>query len=133
MKTATTQTYGIQGIRARPVSVDAHISGGLPAFNIVGLAETIVRESRERVRSAILNSGFEFPNKRITLNLSPLPTCPNRAGVTTFPLPWPFLLPAVRSAAANPIWHFVASSPWKASAGRCAACFPCCFAPSKIR
>ncbi len=71
MKTATTQTYGIQGIRARPVSVDAHISGGLPAFNIVGLAETIVRESRERVRSAILNSGFEFPNKRITLNLSP--------------------------------------------------------------
>lgn len=71
MKTATTTTYGIQGIRARRVGVDAHISGGLPAFNIVGLAETIVRESRERVRSAIINSGFDFPAKRITLNLSP--------------------------------------------------------------
>lgn len=91
MKTATTQTYGLQGIRARPVSVDAHISGGLPAFNIVGLAETIVRESRERVRSAILNSGFDFPNKRITLNLSPA-DLPKRGGGYDLPIALAVLL-----------------------------------------
>jgi len=48
-----------------------HISGGLPAFTVVGLPETAVREARDRVRSAIINSGFEFPARRITVNLAP--------------------------------------------------------------
>jgi len=53
------------------VSVEVHLANGLPAFNIVGLPETSVRESKDRVRSAIINCGYEFPAKRITINLAP--------------------------------------------------------------
>ncbi len=59
------------GINAPLVRVEVHISGGLPAFTVVGLPETAVREARDRVRSAIINSGFEFPTRRITVNLAP--------------------------------------------------------------
>jgi magnesium chelatase family protein len=59
------------GIDAPEVRVEVHISNGLPAFTLVGLAETAVREARDRVRSAIINSSFEFPDRRITVNLSP--------------------------------------------------------------
>jgi magnesium chelatase family protein len=59
------------GVHAPLVSVEIHLSPGLPAFNLVGLPETAVRESKERVRSAIINSGFEFPSRRITVNLAP--------------------------------------------------------------
>lgn len=59
------------GIEAPLVSVETHLSNGLPGFSIVGLPETAVRESKERVRSAILNSSLEFPAKRITVNLAP--------------------------------------------------------------
>ena len=59
------------GIDAFEVRVEVHISNGLPAFTVVGLPETAVREARDRVRSAILNSGFEFPMRRITVNLAP--------------------------------------------------------------
>jgi len=59
------------GINAPEVRVEVHISNGLPAFTVVGLPETVVREARDRVRSAILNSGFDFPTRRITVNLAP--------------------------------------------------------------
>ena len=59
------------GIDAFEVRVEVHISNGLPAFTVVGLPETAVREARDRVRSAVLNSGFEFPARRITVNLAP--------------------------------------------------------------
>ncbi len=59
------------GLEAPAVSVEVHLSAGLPALNIVGLPEAAVRESKDRVRSAILNSGFEFPTSRITINLAP--------------------------------------------------------------
>lgn len=59
------------GIKAPPVTVETHISGGLPRFAIVGLPEAIIKESKDRVRSAILNSRFEFPARRITVNLAP--------------------------------------------------------------
>ena len=59
------------GLLAPLVSVEVHLSNGLPAFNIVGLPETAVKESKDRVRSAIINSKFEFPNRRITVNLAP--------------------------------------------------------------
>lgn len=59
------------GVEAPPVSVEAHLSNGLPSFTIVGLPETAVKESKDRVRSAILNSHFDFPVKRITINLAP--------------------------------------------------------------
>ena len=71
MPTANIRSYAIEGIEARAVDIEVHISAGLPAFNIVGLPEAAVRESRERVRSAILNSNFEFPPRRITVNLAP--------------------------------------------------------------
>ena len=64
-------TFAIDGIDPRHVSVEVDIRPGLPAFTIVGLGDTAVRESRDRVRSAISNSGFEFPQTRITANLAP--------------------------------------------------------------
>ncbi|AOS96558.1 Competence protein ComM [Microbulbifer aggregans] len=59
------------GVSAPLVTVETHLANGLPAFNIVGLPEAAVRESRDRVRSALINSHFEFPQRRITVNLAP--------------------------------------------------------------
>jgi magnesium chelatase family protein len=64
-------TRAEEGIHAPHVTVEVHISNGLPAFSIVGLPEAAVRESRDRVRSAIINSGFQFPARKITVNLAP--------------------------------------------------------------
>ena len=59
------------GIEAPPVTIEVLLSGGLPKFNIVGLAEAAVRESKDRVRGAIISSGFSFPQERITVSLGP--------------------------------------------------------------
>ena len=59
------------GFHAQPVTVEVHLANGLPSLSIVGLPETAVKESRERVRSALQHSGFEFPPRRITINLAP--------------------------------------------------------------
>ena len=64
-------TRAEEGIQAPQVTVEVHISNGLPSFSIVGLPEAAVRESRDRVRSAIINSGFEFPVRKIIVNLAP--------------------------------------------------------------
>ena len=64
-------TFAIDGIDPRPVWVEVDIRPGLPAFRIVGLADAAVREARERVHAAVLNSGFAFPARRITANLAP--------------------------------------------------------------
>ncbi|HAY45212.1 MAG TPA: ATP-dependent protease [Gammaproteobacteria bacterium] len=71
MALSIVHSRAIVGIEAVPVQVEVHIANGLPAFNIVGMPETAVKEARERVRAAIINSGFEFPAKRITVNLAP--------------------------------------------------------------
>jgi magnesium chelatase family protein len=68
---ARVTTFSLDGVEARRVWVEADIRLGLPAFTVVGLADKAVREARERVRSAITNSGHEFPQKRITVNLAP--------------------------------------------------------------
>src|SRR5947207_5432450 len=68
---ARAHTFTIDGLQVRPVAVEVDIRPGLPAFNIIGLADAAVREARERVRAAILNSGYEFPARRITANLAP--------------------------------------------------------------
>ena len=68
---ARAHTFTIEGLQARHVTVEVDIRPGLPAFAIVGLADTAVREARERVQAAILNSGYEFPARRITANLAP--------------------------------------------------------------
>jgi magnesium chelatase family protein len=64
-------TFAIDGVRPRQVWVEVDIRPGLPTFTIVGLGDTAVRESRDRVRAAILNSAFDFPQMRITANLAP--------------------------------------------------------------
>jgi len=71
MALAVIFSRGRSGISAPLVTVEVHISSGLPALNIVGLPETAVKESKDRVRGAIINSGFEFPAQRITINLAP--------------------------------------------------------------
>ena len=71
MEIAKTWSRALAGIDSVQVSVEIHLSPGLPNFFMVGLPETAVKESRERVRSAILTNRFEFPMKRITVNLAP--------------------------------------------------------------
>ena len=71
MTLAILASRALSGADAPAVRVETHLGPGLPAFTVVGLPDTEVRESRERVRAAILSSGFEFPNGRITVNLSP--------------------------------------------------------------
>lgn len=71
MSLARLYARALSGIEAPEVVVEVHLSAGLPALSLVGLPETAVKESKDRVRSAILNSDFEFPAKRITINLSP--------------------------------------------------------------
>lgn len=68
---AVSRTLALAGIDAEPVHVEVDLNRGLPAFTVVGLPDTSVRESRERVRSALGNCGFEFPLRRITVNLAP--------------------------------------------------------------
>lgn len=68
---ASVLTCASIGIQAPPVAVEVHASNGLPALSVVGLPEASVRESKERVRSALINSGFQLPPKRITVNLAP--------------------------------------------------------------
>ena len=64
-------SLGLNGIHGYPVTAECALSGGLPAFDVVGLPDAAVKESRERVRSAIRSSGFDFPVSRITINLAP--------------------------------------------------------------
>ncbi|HWE08549.1 MAG TPA: YifB family Mg chelatase-like AAA ATPase [Solirubrobacteraceae bacterium] len=68
---ARVATFAIDGVQPRQVWVEVDIRAGLPAFTVVGLGDTAVRESRDRIRAAILNSGFKFPDGRITANLAP--------------------------------------------------------------
>lgn len=71
MSLAIVHSRACTGIQAPAVTVEAHISNGLPNLSIVGLPETAVKESKDRVRSALLNSHFDFPARRITINLAP--------------------------------------------------------------
>lgn len=71
MTLAIIYTRGRQGIAAPLVTIEVHIANGLPALNIVGLPETAVKESKDRVRGALLNCNFEFPMQRVTVNMAP--------------------------------------------------------------
>ena len=71
MSLAVVYTRGRQGIEAPLVTIEVHISNGLPSLSIVGLPETAVKESKDRVRGALLNCHFEFPLQRITVNMAP--------------------------------------------------------------
>jgi magnesium chelatase family protein len=71
MALAIAHSRGLDGLNAPPVTVEAHLASGLPSFTLVGLPDTEVKEARDRVRAAIVNSGFEFPSEWITVNLAP--------------------------------------------------------------
>src|SRR3989338_4047326 len=68
---AKVYSFGLLGIEAYPVEIEVDISEGLPAVTVVGLPDSAIRESRQRVKSAIKNSGFSWPNERITISLAP--------------------------------------------------------------
>jgi magnesium chelatase family protein len=68
---AVLRSRALAGLSAPEVAVEVHLANGLPSFTLVGLPETEVKEARDRVRAAIQNSSFEFPAKRITVNLAP--------------------------------------------------------------
>ena len=71
MALAVLRSRALAGLAAPEVTVEVHLAAGLPAFTLVGLPDTEVREARDRVRAAIQNCGFEFPPRRITVNLAP--------------------------------------------------------------
>lgn len=71
MSLATVLSRAQIGLESPLVSVEVHVAGGLPSLTVVGLAEAAVKESKDRVRAALLNAGFEFPPRRITVNLAP--------------------------------------------------------------
>ena len=71
MSLAVLKSRALAGMQAPQVNVEVHLANGLPTFTIVGLADTEVREARERVRAALQNSGFDMPARRITVNLAP--------------------------------------------------------------
>src|SRR5918997_504152 len=68
---ASTATFAIEGVHSREVTVEVDVRQGLPGFTLVGLPDAAVREARERVRAAMLNSGLEFPLQRLTATLAP--------------------------------------------------------------
>src|SRR5207247_6445838 len=72
MSLAVIHSRALDGLEAPEVTVEVHLANGLPSFTLVGLADTEVKEARERVRAALIQCGLEFPhNKRITVNLAP--------------------------------------------------------------
>src|SRR4051812_48306580 len=68
---ASVATFAIEGVDSVEVTVEVDVRPGLPTFTVVGLPDAAVREARERVRAALLNSGLDFPLKRLTANLAP--------------------------------------------------------------
>ncbi len=68
---ARTLSFGLLGIEALPIEIEVDVSRGLPSLTLVGLADTAIRESKERVKSAIKNSGFSWPSERVTISLAP--------------------------------------------------------------
>ncbi len=71
MSLAVLRSRALAGMEAPSVSVEVHLANGLPSFTMVGLPDTEVRESKDRVRAALQNAGFDIPNRRITINLAP--------------------------------------------------------------
>ena len=118
------RAYGVTllGLEAHLVEVEVDVGPGLPGFHLVGLPDASVQEARERVRTAIRNSGFEFPARRITVNLAPADLRKEGPGLDLAialpcsrpparfrPSPWP-----------NTCWW--ENSPWRATSARSRGC-----------
>lgn len=104
MTLAVVYTRAQLGLKAPLVTVETHLSNGLPAFSIVGLPETAVKESKERVRSALLNANFEFPDRRITINLAPA-DLPKQGGRYDLPIALG-ILAASNQIPTEPLAHY---------------------------
>jgi hypothetical protein len=88
MSLAVVDSRSLDGMLAPRVQVEVHLANGLPGFTLVGLADTEVKESRERVRAALQQSGLPFPhNRRITVNLAPA-DLPKESGASICPSRW---------------------------------------------
>src|SRR5487761_2185743 len=85
MGLAVLYSRALSGMEAPQVTVEVHLANGLPSFTIVGLPETEVREAKDRVRAALQNANFEFPNRRITVNLAPA-DLPKESGRFALPI-----------------------------------------------
>lgn len=93
MSLAILRSRALAGMQAPEVAVEVHVSNGLPAFSLVGLPDVEVREARDRVRAAILSSGFDFPARRITVNLAPA-DLPKESGRFDLPIALGILIAA---------------------------------------
>ena len=108
MSLALVQSCALLGLEAAAVTVEVHLANGLPSFTLVGLADVEVKEARERVRSAILNSGLAFPyNKRITVNLAPA-DLPKDSGRFDLPIALGILAASEQISAASLAGHMFA-------------------------
>ncbi len=124
MSLALVRSRALDGLDAPEVTVEVHLANGLPAFSLVGLPDTEVREARDRVRAALQTSQFEFPQRRITVNLAPA-DLPKEGGRSIWRSRWAFLSPPARSpAGCSTGWSSAASCRSMASCARCAACLP---------
>ncbi|HTE14127.1 MAG TPA: magnesium chelatase domain-containing protein, partial [Burkholderiales bacterium] len=85
MSLAVLHSRALAGVDAPPVAVEVHLANGLPSFTIVGLPEAEVKESKDRVRAALQNARFEFPMRRITVNLAPA-DLPKESGRLDLPI-----------------------------------------------
>jgi magnesium chelatase family protein len=82
MGLARAHAMALVGVQGHPVEIEADISNGMVALLLVGLPDTALREARDRIRSAVLNSGEQWPHRRITVGLS-RPACPSAAAAST--------------------------------------------------
>lgn len=120
---AVLKSFGLKGLNGFPVEVEADISGGMPALSIVGLPDSAVRESGDRVHAALKNLGFKWPDRRITINLAPADV---RKTGPVYDLPccwrcWPLPGSWSRRRRTRPFWG---SWRWTAVSARCPASCP---------
>jgi magnesium chelatase family protein len=110
------------GLEAPLVQVELHVGPGLPGFTIVGLPAPVVRESRERVRAALLNSGYQFPAARITVNLAPVELS-KQGGRFDLPIALGLLIASGQLCAPQRAFECYGElGVWRANSGRSAAC-----------
>lgn len=114
MSLSIVHTRAALGVNAPPITVEVHISKGLPGLTMVGLPETTVKEARDRVRSAIINSGYEYPAKKITINLAPA-DLPKEGGRYDLPIAIA-LLAASEQLTANKLDEYELSENWRLQA-----------------
>ena len=124
MSIAKLFSRALTGMNAPQVVVEVHVASGLPSFSIVGLPDTEIKEGRDRVRSAIQNSGFNFPARRITVNLAPA-DLPKDSGRFDLPIALGILAASGQvDAAALAGYEFAGELACPASCARCGGPWP---------